>query len=78
MTHISDAFVVVRQHSLLAFGTTILLVLFTNVFYNLYLHPLRRFPGPFWARATDFWKFMVVFQKNGHTRAIELHKKYGW
>ena len=45
--------------------------------YNRYLHPLRKFPGPFWGSVTDFYKLYVVSKMDAHTRGVEMHKKYG-
>ena len=42
-----------------------------------YLHPLSRFPGPFWASISNFWKLYILSTKESHTRGIEYHKKYG-
>ena len=45
--------------------------------YNRYLHPLRKFPGPFWGSVTDFYKLYVVSKMDAHTRGVEMHKRYG-
>ena len=45
--------------------------------YNRYFHPLRDFPGPFWASVSDFWKLYICLTKESHTISIKLHKKYG-
>lgn len=45
--------------------------------YNRYFHPLRDFPGPFWASVSDFWKLYICSTKESHTISIKLHKKYG-
>ncbi|KAI1323877.1 putative cytochrome P450 [Xylariaceae sp. FL0255] len=47
------------------------------VIYNLYFHPLRNFPGPFWARASLLWRIARSTDGKFH-RHIELcHRKYG-
>lgn len=48
-----------------------------NIIYNRYFHPLRHFPGPFWASVSDFWKLYICMTKESHTRGIKLHDIYG-
>lgn len=49
------------------------------VFYRLYLHPLRRFPGPKLAAATGwyagYWDLHMGGQMVKHL--ADLHKEYG-
>jgi len=49
-------------------------------FYRLYLHPLRRFPGPKLAAATGwyagYWDLHMGGQMVKHL--VDLHKEYGW
>ena len=45
--------------------------------YNVFLHPLRKYPGPFLCRA-NFLKWMLVQCKGESSNYLqELHKKYG-
>ena len=50
-----------------------------NVFYNLFLHPLSKYPGPLGARATDWWKtyIEVVKQESFVHLVMKLHDQYG-
>ncbi|KAI2628687.1 putative cytochrome P450 [Hypoxylon sp. NC1633] len=48
-----------------------------HVVYNLYLHPLRNYPGPFLARSTLLWRFYHSVGGRYHRRVTEQHKKYG-
>ena len=51
----------------------------TRLFYNIFLHPLKKYPGPIGAQATDWYKtYIELFQqKNWTDQLFELHKQYG-
>ncbi|KAG4442921.1 hypothetical protein IFR05_001625 [Cadophora sp. M221] len=54
-----------------------LLYVLTKVIYNIYFHPLSRFPGPKWAAASNLF---YAFGWTGGRWAFvleDLHKKYG-
>ncbi|KAI1387748.1 cytochrome P450 [Hypoxylon trugodes] len=59
----------------LVLGTTITFAL--NVFYNIFLHPLRNYPGPLASRATGLWRAHKLL--SGHLPQIvkQLHDEYG-
>jgi hypothetical protein len=50
-----------------------------RVVYNVFLHPLRQFPGPNWAKVTEWWKtyIEVVKQESMIDVLVRLHKQYG-
>lgn len=51
--------------------------LFLSALVNIYLHPLRKFPGPFWARASNLWgRYQNLYGRKSH-RIHAAHKKYG-
>ena len=56
-----------------------LLISLSPIIYNVYFHPLRRFPGPWMAGATTWWKaYKEVYQKATLARLLfDLHEKYG-
>lgn len=61
-------------------AAAVLLILgwqFTTIFYNLYLHPLRKFPGPITSRASGIpWAFRHATGVQAfHTQ--QLHDQYG-
>jgi hypothetical protein len=65
------------------FGTLVLVWLgsaLSRVVYNLFLHPLRKYPGPLGAKATTWWKtyIEVVKQESMPDVLLRLHSKYGW
>lgn len=47
--------------------------------YNAYFHPLRKYPGPFGARASPWWKvYIELWKKESMTDVLtRLHKRYG-
>ncbi|KAI0538755.1 cytochrome protein [Xylaria digitata] len=45
--------------------------------YNLYFHPLAKFPGPFWGRVSLFWRFWHTMSGRSHRAIEKQHKKYG-
>ncbi|KAH8646603.1 cytochrome P450 [Tricladium varicosporioides] len=48
-----------------------------NLFYNVYFHPLREYPGPYLWRATRWAWAYHAFRGNISYRVAELHAKYG-
>ncbi|CAI0643456.1 unnamed protein product [Colletotrichum noveboracense] len=62
---------------LLAFFGLIAVYLASSVFYNLYLHPLRNFPGPLLLRATRLGFGYKLNRGTLPFDILELHKKYG-
>ncbi|KNG86131.1 hypothetical protein ANOM_005462, partial [Aspergillus nomiae NRRL 13137] len=47
------------------------------VIYQRYFHPLAKFPGPFWASVTNFWKVYELSTLALPTRMCRVHEKYG-
>lgn len=50
-----------------------------RVLYNVLFHPLRKYPGPVAASATDWWKtYVEVFKQESMTDVLlDLHKQHG-
>lgn len=50
-----------------------------RIVYNVYFHPLRKFPGPWMAGATSGWKAYkeVIKQETLAIELFDLHEKYG-
>lgn len=48
-----------------------------QVIYYRFSHPLRKFPGPFWASVTRLWITYHVVQGDEPQTFQALHKKYG-
>ncbi|KAJ4354413.1 uncharacterized protein N0V89_006149 [Didymosphaeria variabile] len=48
-----------------------------RIIYNVYFHPLRSYPGPFWAKATVLWHLYHIYHADNHKAVHQLHLKYG-
>ena len=51
-------------------------ILYQVVYYR-FCHPLKDFPGPFWASTTRLWIAYHSLKGDEHTLLWELHQKYG-
>ncbi|KAF2266139.1 benzoate 4-monooxygenase cytochrome P450 [Lojkania enalia] len=51
--------------------------IFANAFYNVYLHPLRHVPGPFWARASAIPSWYYTAGGKRHIWLWQLFQIYG-
>ncbi|KAG9194222.1 hypothetical protein G6011_04257 [Alternaria panax] len=51
----------------------------TKTIYNLFLHPLARFPGPRWAAGSYLHEFYYDMLQGGqyYKTVIQMHEKYG-
>lgn len=58
-------------------GALILVYLGVFVIYNLFLHPLRDYPGPGLARISGLWKFIGNLQGRKAHRIHQAHLAYG-
>ncbi|KAI1340755.1 cytochrome P450 [Xylariaceae sp. FL0016] len=58
---------------------TILLpaLVLSRMLYRRYASPLRKYPGPFLASCTRFWKLQSTVSENTQWDHVELHKRYG-
>ena len=67
------------QNDLFALIAVVLTWASWTAFYNVYLHPLARFPGPKLAAASKYWLFYQEFIKGVSLSDVrdELHAQYG-
>ncbi|KAH8816733.1 putative benzoate 4-monooxygenase cytochrome P450 [Xylogone sp. PMI_703] len=56
---------------------TIFILSFGYVIYYRYLHPLAKYPGPFLASLTNFWKAYHYWKQDFHHNMLTLHDEYG-
>jgi hypothetical protein len=65
----------------LSIGVAILVVAhrFYKAFYNLYLHPLAKIPGPWWAAVSYVPEMYYNLIGGGRywTLVVQMHEKYG-
>ena len=62
-----------REHWFIFFPPIILLYLAQNRFH----HGLYKYPGPFLASLTDWWRFFDVLGRRPETTHIRLHRQHG-
>ena len=52
--------------------------LFTSIIsYRIFFHPLRKFPGPVWARVSKFWHVGKLLTQPNFKVLDDLHQQYG-
>ncbi|KAL1838911.1 hypothetical protein VTJ49DRAFT_2075 [Mycothermus thermophilus] len=71
---ITDQIVQVLTQHWLAIGVGLVLAWLVR---NRYYHGLNKYPGPFLASLTDWWRFIDVHGRRPERTHIALHKKYG-
>lgn len=55
-------------------GLILVVVRFLHV---RFFHPLREFPGPFWAAHTDLWRVYHLSTKRFPDTLLKLHARHG-
>lgn len=65
------------SRALPAVGICLVLGIIAYVVYQVYFHPLARFPGPFLASVTDLWQVQQVLTLKQPYNLTDLHAKYG-
>lgn len=58
-------------------GCQSLLYLLGCVVYNVFFHPLRAYPGPWYRAASRLPYTISIFRGSVTHKAYELHQKYG-
>jgi hypothetical protein len=48
-----------------------------TIYYRLYLHPLAKYPGPFWAKVSDLPSFWYTSKQDRHVWLLRLQQEYG-
>jgi hypothetical protein len=60
-----------------AAGVCFILGIVGYIVYQVYFHPLARFPGPFLASVTDLWQVQQFLTLRQPYNLTTLHAKYG-
>lgn len=47
------------------------------IIYARWLHPLAKFPGPFWASISRVWTVLHVLPGDAEKAQKKLHERYG-
>lgn len=55
----------------------VVIFLIAHVTKNYYRSGLNRYPGPFWARTTNLWRFIDVLGRRPDITHLNLHRKHG-
>jgi len=63
--------------ALLSVVAIIAAALFSRMFYNLYLHPLSKFPGPWYTSSFSLCAAIISLRKIEPQWLLGLVKKYG-
>lgn len=48
-----------------------------SVIHSLFFSPLKNVPGPFLARMTRWYEYLMVQRGDSNLEYVRLHKKYG-
>ncbi|KAL9612278.1 MAG: hypothetical protein Q9167_003101 [Letrouitia subvulpina] len=70
---LDSTLLLLSQHCLVSVSFVLILYLLNNRFKN----GLQKYPGPFLASLTDWWRFFDVLGRRPDITQIRLHKKHG-
>ena len=57
--------------------SAVLLIFIAYLARNRFNHGLQKYPGPFLASLTDWWRFFDVWGRRPDITHIKLHRKHG-
>ncbi|CAG8960244.1 hypothetical protein HYFRA_00012764 [Hymenoscyphus fraxineus] len=60
----------------LGMGVSFVSLLILSI-YRVYFHPLAKYPGPFWAKLTDWYSVYHAYHGDRHLEFHRCHEKYG-
>lgn len=65
------------RNAFLAFGAYIVYSCTSQIIYYRFFHPLKDFPGPFWASVTRIWFGYHNYMQTELAACAAAHEKYG-
>ncbi|KAH8661686.1 cytochrome P450 [Tricladium varicosporioides] len=68
---------VTLENAIACFAAFIAYNIIAQIIYYRFFHPLRKFPGPFWASVTRLWLGYHCFMETELPTIYKLHQKYG-
>ncbi|PHH88593.1 hypothetical protein CDD83_7335 [Cordyceps sp. RAO-2017] len=68
---------VISSNLLAALAVTVVVIAVSDVLYNVFLHPLSRFPGPLLGRATSFYRHYLFMRGELQYALKRLHDAHG-
>jgi hypothetical protein len=76
LSHNVQIFQICRTSPLLCLAGFVFCIGWIYVLYSIFLHPLRKVPGPFLAQFTELWRSTRYFQGTWHIDILKLHRQY--
>ncbi|KAG0646657.1 Cytochrome P450 monooxygenase AKT7 [Hyphodiscus hymeniophilus] len=76
MSSTTAAFGLMAKASLL-FALSVVAYVIVLAVYRLTFHPLAKYPGPFWAKVTDWYQVYYAWKGDRHLEFWRCHEKYG-
>lgn len=58
-------------------AVSVLVFVIFRALYSIFLHPLRKVPGPRLAKITELWRTNRYFKGYWHRDILDLHRQYG-
>lgn len=64
----------IHLYHVLILGVAVYLI---QALYCIFVHPLRRIPGPFFAQFSEGWRARRYFRSTWHDDILFAHERYG-
>lgn len=77
ITYVNWLWEYLNTHRATAVIASFVLIPLITVVYNRRIHPLSKFPGPFFGSITDIYKTYLFSTKEFHLKSLALHEQYG-
>ena len=77
LTYVNWLWEYLNAHRATAIIASFVLIPLITVVYNRRIHPLSKFPSPFFGSITDIYKTYLFSTKEFHLKSLALHEQYG-